>query len=160
MSLLLFFSCFPGTVAQETASCIAQCSQKCKELTIVADGERIGKDKHKKIESEMKTVRRTKGQCLYLKSISYSILRKVTDYLLSPIFVCPHITEHAYSKRNGVSEKCHILKINCILQLVSSCICSYHRCSYYVISQRLHYSPGGDISFNSGMLRWFDFDFL
>lgn len=122
MRLLLFFSSFPGTVAQVTASCIAQCSQKCKELKIVADGEKIGKDKHKKIEREMKMVRGTKGQLSYLKSMSYSILRKVTDCLFNPIFVCPHNTAHAYSKTNGASENCHILKINCILQLVSSCV--------------------------------------
>lgn len=54
--LLLFFCCFPGAVAQVTASCIAQCGQKCKELKRETDGVKIRNNRHKKIERERKPV--------------------------------------------------------------------------------------------------------
>lgn len=38
---LLFLCGFPGPVAQVTASCIAQCGQKCKELRSVKGGEKL-----------------------------------------------------------------------------------------------------------------------
>lgn len=54
MRLLLFFSCFPGNVAQVAASCVAQCGQKCKELKTGGRRRKDWKSKHKENRERLK----------------------------------------------------------------------------------------------------------